>query len=412
VKRSFVTVLLILAAGTGACGHGGSGASSGHDAPDASAPSSGTPERAATITWTSLPSNALGPGHSRIVDIAATPSGVVGVGSVTTAGRRVPAAWTSRDGETWTRLAVEPKSVYGFVSELTTVAATGDGKVSAIGQAVGGTHGNPRVGSWYLDGSTLREVVAPVELYGGPRQGSVDEMAGGPTGFVVVGMRTDQNERTGAAVWTSPDARTEFAIRDTDPALESGPHELVRALGAAADDQGYLAVGDITVDGRIDDDAMAWTSPDGVRWTRVAASAGTFGGPDAEMAQLATPWQAGWAAAGIVTNQKGTSLIAWVSRDGARWRRVVLTGFGTSPDVLSEVTSLDGQGGRLYLGGRLGARFVAARSDDGLRWTPIVVPDGAKAEPHARLLVQPVGGRLVVAATTDAGTRLWSAVGR
>jgi hypothetical protein len=129
------------------------------------------------------------------------------------------------------------------------------------------------------------------------------------------------------------------------------------------------------------------------------------------LAQLATPWQAGWAAAGVVTEQERTSLIAWVSGDGAHWRRVVLNGFGTSPDVLSEVTSLDRQGDRLYLGGRLGARFVAARSDDGLRWSPIVVPDGAKAEPHARLLVQPVGGRLIVAATTDAGTRLWSAVG-
>ena len=60
-----------------------------------------------------------------------------------------------------------------------------------------------------------------MELYGGPRQGSVNEIAAGPAGFVVVGSRTDRNERNGAAVWTSPDARDTFTIHDCRP----GPRE-------------------------------------------------------------------------------------------------------------------------------------------------------------------------------------------
>src|SRR5207253_8176599 len=151
----------------------------------------------------------------------------------------------------------------------------GDARVAAIGQTTGGTHGNPRVGSWSLDGTTLTEHPGPVELYGGPRQGSVNEMAAGPTGFVVVGTRTDRNDRTGAATWTSPDAGDVFTLHDADAALESAPGETVRALAVAGNDRGYLAAGDqfVSGTGRIDSDALFWTSADGAVWTRLDVGA-------------------------------------------------------------------------------------------------------------------------------------------
>jgi hypothetical protein len=403
--KQILVVGLVLAGLTSACGHGGSSAG---PSGQTTVPPVTTPPTAASTGWRALPAGALGPGLTRIVDIASRPSGLVAVGSVTTNGTRVPALWSSSDGVRWTRLQTQPKSPYGFESELTTVAATPDGRVAAIGQAVGGAHGNPRIGSWYLDGSTLREVVAPVELYGGPRQGSVDQMAAGPTGFVIAGTRTDRNNRTGAAVWTSPDAHDEFVIDDTDRALESQPGEIVRAIGAAGSANGYLAVGDRTAQGRIDDDALAWTSADGRRWSRVQAAPAVFGGSGAELAQLATNWGRGWAAAGVVDHDGLTSLVVWTSTDGVTWRRTELTSLGRDPDPLSAVTSLTTDGDKLLLGARLGERFVAASSTDGAQWTPIGLPVLASADPHALLLVMPLGGRLAVAATSTDGTRLWS----
>src|SRR4051812_17471399 len=105
--------------------------------------------------WHEVAADQLATGTVRLVQIAGAPSGLIGVGSVTTDDNRVPALWRTTDGIAWQRLTTAPKSPYGFVSELTTVAATADGRAAAIGQAVGGTHGNPRVGSWYLDGTTL-----------------------------------------------------------------------------------------------------------------------------------------------------------------------------------------------------------------------------------------------------------------
>ena len=348
----------------------------------------------------------------RLVHAAPLTSGLVGVGSVTIDGNRVPALWRTADGRSWQRLDPVPTSVYGFVSELTTVAAKPDGAVAAIGQAVGGAHGNPRVGSWYLDGNLLREVTAPVELYGGPRQGSVNEMAAGPTGFVVVGTRTDRNERTGAAAWVSPDAHDEFTIADADPALESADGETVRALGVAGRANGFLAVGDrfVSGTGRVDADGLFWTSPDGRHWTRVTmADADILAGPGSEEPQLATAWRSGWAVAGTDSTGGATRVVVWTSTDGTSWQRTDVGALGTNPDSLSAATSLDVAGdGTLVVGARLGTRLAVATSSDGRTWKALALPADMPAGDHAVVLAAPAGDRLVLAATGDSSTKVWS----
>jgi len=368
--------------------------------------SSGSAPRSAS--WQPASPGALGPGLVRIVDAAPGPGGLLAVGSVTTNGNRVPAAWSTTDGTTWSKLATEPKSPYGFESELTTVAVDADGKAAAIGQAVGGAHGNPRVGSWYLDGTTLREVVADVELYGGPRQGSVNEMAAGPAGFVVVGTRTDRNDRTGAASWTSPDAHDAFAIHDADPALESAANETVRAFAVAASPTGYLAAGDRFVSGlgRLDSDAVFWTSTDGRTWTRVGDK--TLGGPASDTPQLAVAWRNGWAVAGSSTTGARTSVVVWTSPDGRSWRRTTVTALGTDADPLSAVTSLNVVDGGLVVGARLGTRLAVATSADGQSWRALTLPPTTPSGEHALVVAAPAGPDLVLAATTDDGTVLWS----
>ena len=360
------------------------------------------------VSWQPAAVGALGPGLVRIVDAAPGPAGLLAVGSVTTDAERVPAAWSTTDGTTWGKLDTEPKSPYGFESELTAVAVGADGKAAAIGQAVGGAHGNPRIGSWYLDGTTLREVVADVELYGGPRQGSVDEMAAGPAGFVVVGTRTDRNDRTGATAWTSPDAHEPFAIHDADPALESASSETVRAFGVAASPTGYLAAGDrfVSGQGRLDSDAIFWTSTDGSTWTRVDDK--TLDGPASDTPQLAVAWRGGWAVAGSSTTNGRTSVVVWTSADGRSWRRTTVTALGTDADPLSAATCLNVVDGGLVIGARLGTRLAVATSADGRSWRPLTLPPSMPSGEHALVVAAPAGPDLVLAATTDGGTVLWS----
>ena len=360
------------------------------------------------MAWAAAPAGTLGPGMARIVDAAPGSAGLVAVGSVTTDGSRVPAAWIATDGRHWAKLDTEPKSPYGVESELTTVAAGSNGGAAAIGQAVGGAHGNPRIGSWYLDGTTLREVVAEVELYGGPRQGSVNEMAAGPAGFVVVGTRTDRNDRTGAAAWTSPDAHDAFVIHDADPALESGPNETVRAFAVAGSRRGYLAAGDrfVSGTGRLDSDALFWTSPDGSTWTRVDDT--TLSGPASDTPQVAVAWRDGWAVAGTETTGGRSSIVVWTSTDASTWRRTTVTALGTDADPLSAVTSLDVVGGGLVVGARLGTRLAVATTADGSTWHALALPAAIQGGEHAVVVAAPAGPDLVLAATTDTGTTLWS----
>jgi hypothetical protein len=361
-----------------------------------------------TVAWHPAPAAALGPGLVRIVDAAPGPDRLLAVGSVTTDANRVPAAWTTIDGSSWTNVDTVPKSPYGFVAELTTVAVAPDGRAAAIGQASGGTHGNPRIGSWYLDGPSLREVVADVELYGGPRQGSVNEMAAGPARFVVVGTRTDRNDRTGAASWTSPDAHDAFVISDADPALESGPDETVRAFAVAGSPRGYLAAGDrfVTGQGRLDSDAVFWTSTDGRTWARVEDK--TLGGPATDTPQQAVAWRDGWAVAGTETSASRTSVVVWTSSDARSWRRTTVTVLGTDADPLSAVTSLQVVNGGLVVGARLGTRLVVAAAADGRDWHGLALPLDAPGGDHAVVVAAPAGPNLVLAATNENGTALWS----
>ena len=352
----------------------------------------------------------LGDGE-RLVHLAPQPDALLGAGSVTTAGNRVPALWRTTDGAHWTALTTLPRSPYGELSELTTMATTPDGRAAAIGQAVGGTHGNPRVGSWYLDGTTLTEVPADVELYGGPRQGAVNEMGAGPSGFLVAGFRTDRNEHTGAAVWTSPDARQPFTIHDADPALESGPGETVRAVAAAGGAHGFLVGGDRFVNGtgRVDGDALLWTSPDGATWQRVSAAPGVFDGPGSELAQAATPWNDGWAVAGVDSGDGRTTVVVWATRDGSTWERHPVDALGSDPDPLSAATSLAVVGDHLVVGARLGSGLALATSADARSWSRLALPAGTPSGEHATIVAAGVGDRLVVAATgDDSPTRVWT----
>jgi hypothetical protein len=190
-----------------------------------------------------------------------------------------PAAWTSRDGRTWTSMVVTPAadSYYGRRSLIYT-AACRDGRLAAVGGKPGGAHGNPRVSSWLLSagtaspgpgGEALMEVNARFELYGGPKAVNVGRLVAGPSGWLIAG-----NRASGAAVWLSSDG-SEFILREPTPGLSHEPDLYTWAADAVAHGGEWTVVGGTTTKGRIDRDASAWTSTDGASWRRQEVPADT-----------------------------------------------------------------------------------------------------------------------------------------
>ncbi|MBX6750601.1 MAG: hypothetical protein IRY85_13185, partial [Micromonosporaceae bacterium] len=184
-----------------------------------------------------------------------------------------PAAWTSRDGQTWTALPVAAYSYYG-VRSLLWGAACRNGTLVALGGKVGGAHGNPRMASYYptrtADGTeVLTEISASFELYGGPKATNVGRITAGPPGYLIVGNRS-----AGAAVWLSPTGET-FEIVEGAPVLSDSPERATWAADATFHDGEWIVVGSVVPTGRPDRDPAAWRSPDGRTWTAMPAEATT-----------------------------------------------------------------------------------------------------------------------------------------
>jgi hypothetical protein len=217
-----------------------------------------------------------------------------------------PAAWRSDDLRTWTPVVLAPKAYYARRAILASVACRG-GRVAAIGARSGGAHGNPRTTSWYqrADGA-LVDAQASFELFGGPAAVSVRRVAAGANGWLIVG-----NRLTGGAVWVSPDA-TAFRILEHDPALSSDAGHRTSVLDQVPDGAGWTVVGRVETPDRAAPTPLAWTSPDGTRWTRQSVPAGTRGFADLERVVADGPTLV---AAGIRDRRFGL----W-RRTGGTWR--------------------------------------------------------------------------------------------
>lgn len=173
-----------------------------------------------------------------------------------------PAAWSSPDGSTWTSLTLDPTDYWAQRSVIWSVACRGDGDLAMVGGKSGGAHGNPRVSSWYQrEDGVLVDVHAGYTLYGGAEATNVSRVAAGPDGYLITGNRV-----SGAAVWTSTDAR-EFTLHDDVPELVSGSDRQTLAIGQMHDGERWTVVGSASLTDRLARVPMAWTSPDGLTWT-------------------------------------------------------------------------------------------------------------------------------------------------
>ena len=203
--------------------------------------------------------------------------------------------------------------------------------------------------------------------------GMASVTVGGP-GLVAVG-----GDGTDAAVWTSVDGFTWSRV----------PHDEV-IFGAASmgsvtvGGPGLVAVGSTSGyrdDGDADDgDAVVWTSPDGIVWSRVPHDEAIFGGENNQTMYDVTAGGPGLVAVGRDgvggwDNTSHNAAAVWTSVDGITWSRVPhdeeVFGKGGNPAMLS-VTA--GGPGLVAVGvdGRLGGSTTPRwTSPDGIAWSRV-----------------------------------------
>lgn len=343
----------------------------------------------------------LGPEPGGVASIARNAAGWWAAGSFVDAqGEHRPGLWFSADLRTWERLPTVAVTGYGEVSELYSVAASDRGVV-AIGMATGGAHGNPRTVSWVLGPDrVLHEVRAEFELYNGIRQMSVRSISAAPGGWVIIGSRTNRNDRVGATAWTSPTGDP-FTIRDDDVALSSGPKEQVLGLDVTLDGDQLLAVGEwLRLDRGADTDGIVWRSSDGITWSRWAPPGLQLGGTDAQRLQRVAVDGRHVVIGGSEVGVR-SRFVVWTTTDRLHWRRTVVNALGTSDDALDAVTSVAVLPGRTVVGARRAGALVAAVSEDDRLWRALRMPSGL-----------PVDARAVVAVAGDHRNIVVGAVGR
>jgi hypothetical protein len=150
------------------------------------------------------------------------------------------------------------------------VAAPRGSTVELVGGAPAGAHSNTRWSTWRGDAAAVRELPQPFATFGGWGAGALVSLVQTTTSAVIVGSWESAGAGLDIAVW-HPQGERWVRASSAGTALAGSPTALVAARGAAADRDGVLVVGSVTLlgDGSVIQRAAVWRSPgpDGP-WTR------------------------------------------------------------------------------------------------------------------------------------------------
>ena len=221
--------------------------------------------------------------------------------------RKLPMAWTTRDGVAWASHRVPVLGTAGVAERMTCVVAGPSGFVA--GGSVGPEISDRDARFWTsVDGVDWQPVSDDAAAFGNAEVLGITTFKGG---FVAVGVVGNVQQRTGAVAWTSPDGVR--WTRVDDPAFDVA---LVVAV-IEAPFGGLVAVGS-DLD-RIK--AFVWTSPDGRVWTHASGEPG-------RLYDTGFTWLTDVVAVGSVVIASGNyqglqrpSATSWVSTDGITWER-------------------------------------------------------------------------------------------
>ena len=206
----------------------------------------------------------------------------------------------------------------------------------------------------------------------GATNGDVSRIAAGPGGLVVIGTVDGT-----PASWASTDA-IHWAWHSHNFPASVARGDVFRVTDVVATPTGWLAVGreDPACNyncGQSPVRGLAWTSSDGLTWTRVTGQAAFEGGG----IQAVTATDTGFVAAGLAAGHAAI----WTSPDGLAWSRVADDPVFAPPSgagadsVVDAISVASGHGavvavGQAFDAGPGGAPVVMAwRSVDGQSWT-------------------------------------------
>jgi hypothetical protein len=336
---------------------------------------------------------------ARVLAMTPVDGGLLVLGSVPGPFGRAPAAWTTTDGLSWHALSLQPHTAYAGQAEFVSVGV-GGGRVTALGQAFGGAHSNPRLTIWSGNTTTgLVEYEQPFEMFGGPQAIAVNGAAALPGTALLIGQWDEVTGRYGAAVWTSPDGAKWTRFAD-DPALAAAPGEQTSALGATGGPDGFLVVGDVLRGASLA--PLAWTSKDGKAWQRVTMPtvpiSGQYGGAAAAQASCDGH---GCAIIGTVTD---------VSQQAVCWP-VSSANVGapkTGPTAATaQVSQALVHGGETLAALRIdNVARLESISRDCTGWRTIPLPVRSD-----EVRVGALSGQLLLATTDETSSRLWLRAG-
>jgi hypothetical protein len=187
---------------------------------------------------------------------------------------------------------------------------------------------------------------------------SVEDVTAFGTGMVAVGVAWTDG-RFDAAVWTSPDGLAWFRVPHDEETFGGG---WMRAIQSDGDQ--LVAVG-LKCD-EVDDDctpgtATVWTSVDGSSWQRVTHDPTVFGF-DGQMTDLVA-YENGWLSVGSTCDAERLSCpaAAWSSPDGISWTRTLFADSAYSPTSVT-------RGGGLFVAVGYGPVTAIWTSSDGVEW--------------------------------------------
>lgn len=364
-----------------------------------------------TVAWQAveLPAPPGAPGRVAVRDAAACDGTwwlVGGVFAPGATGECVPAGWTSSDdGRTWTALRFAARGYWARLAVLSSVACRGD-RVVMVGAKSGGAHGNPRVSTWWRrpDG-VFTDAVAPFELYGGPQAVSVGRVAAAPSttpsssaAWLVSGNRT-----AGAAVWTSTDERT-FTLLDDDPALARDAEVDTFAADQVHDGATWTVVGNGALEGRVQRVPLAWTSADGLTWSRQEVP---HGDGYADLERVVVDPDAGGSLLAVGLRDDGFGV--W-RRTGGAWRAEEPFGQVDPEGVaFTGVSGLVATADGAWAAVSDGSSYALWREVDGGPWRPVDVPVEPAAAGEQVLTVAASGGTVLLLADDGGTGRVWRA---
>lgn len=352
---------------------------------------------------------------------AAAPS-PPGAGSSSAAPSASAAAMTA-----WELVKIPPAVSGGFTTP--SAVAAGAGRLVAVGGVVRTNADNegPNYGavwtsedglSWMPTGLAPDLEIGTSFQTSGPGPGLFD-VAYGPGGFVALGYTGFPNDGIKVGLWRSAEGLTWDRV-EMDPGLFAGARPAALQPGGP----GYVIVGAVhdtsgTLAESLPPRAAAWTSPDGLAWTRVpdqeafaiggyidtgemANAGGILDVVDTGQSLMAVGQQCGedTAVISMGTNAPCRPMI-WTSPDAQTWTKVDPE-VGAHPGVVSSIATTASASQVVAVGGGwdhpTAARYVL-RSTDGTSWTWSEDPMQTR---FSRILSVPGG----FVATSDAAGRL------